>query len=73
MKLRQRTRKFLGVFIILALLFIYPAIASIIYERFLNNAPTWALLTYFAIAGFAWAIPAGAVIKWMAKPNEGED
>jgi len=67
--LRQRSRKFAGIFIILALLIIYPAIASVIYDKLLTGTPTWVLLLYFAIVGFAWAIPAGIVIKWMAKPN----
>ncbi len=75
--MRQRARKFVGIFIIIALLFIYPAIASVIYERFLSGAQAflgeayiWILLVYFAVAGFLWVIPAGIVIKWMAKPDD---
>jgi len=68
--LRQRARKFAGIFIILGLLIIYPVIASLIYEHYLTTAPTWLLLFYFAISGFFWAIPAGIIIKWMARPNK---
>jgi mannose/fructose/N-acetylgalactosamine-specific phosphotransferase system component IIC len=67
--MKQRSRKFAGIFIILGLLFIYPAIASVIYEKFLTSMPVWILLSYFAIAGLLWAVPAGIVIKWMARPD----
>ncbi|MCF6343511.1 MAG: DUF2842 domain-containing protein [Devosiaceae bacterium] len=65
----QRNRKLAGLFIMLGLLIIYPVIATIIYEKTLSNAPTWLMLSYFAVAGFAWAIPAGILIKWMARPD----
>ncbi len=55
---------------LIILLFIYPAIASLIYEKFLLGAAIWLLLIYFAIAGLLWAIPAGIVIKWMLKPEK---
>ncbi len=63
-------RKLVGLFMLIILLFIYPAIASLIYEKFLLGAAIWLLLIYFAIAGLLWAIPAGIVIKWMLKPEK---
>lgn len=64
-----RTRKFVGVWLMLGLLIAYPILAAMIYINFLPNAPVLLALTYFAIAGLAWAVPAGVIIKWMAKPD----
>ena len=68
--MQQGGRKLVGLFLLLILLFIYPAIASLIYEKFLLGAELWLLIIYFAIAGLLWAIPAGIVIKWMLKPKK---
>ncbi len=67
--LKQRNRKLLGLFLMLGLLIIYSAFAVMVYEKMLADAPDWVLIIYFAIAGFGWAIPAGVLIKWMAKPD----
>ena len=68
-KLKQRNRKLAGVFLMIGLLIIYPAFAVIFYENLLAGLNIWILLIYFAIAGLAWAIPAGLLIKWMARPD----
>lgn len=68
----QRNRKFAGIFLFLGLLIIYPAIASVVYIVLLEGLPTWLLLIYFAIAGTSWAIPAGMLIIWMARPDAEE-
>ena len=65
----QRTRKLIGTILILVLLIVYPGIATAIYMVWLQGQPTWLLLGYFAAAGLLWAVPAGVVIKWMAKPD----
>lgn len=65
----QRNRKLTGLFLMLGLLIIYPALATLLYEKLFSNSPTWLVLLYFAIAGLAWALPAGALIKWMARPD----
>lgn len=65
----QRNRKLLGTLAMIALLIIYPMLASALYERWLTGQPTWLLLAYFAIAGLGWAVPAGLLIKWMARPD----
>ena len=65
----QRSRKFAGIFLLLGSLIAYPAIASVVYEQFPKEMPTWLLLIYFAVAGMGWAVPAGMIIKWMARPD----
>jgi len=68
----QRSRKFVGVFVTLAVLVIYAWLASTIYTTWLTGAPNWVLLIYFVVAGLGWALPAGVVITWMLRPDDRE-
>jgi Protein of unknown function (DUF2842) len=75
--MKQRARKFAGIWLILGLLVVYPILATLIYTEgldvFLAKAngtlANWITLAYFIIAGLGWAFPAGVIIKWMAKPD----
>jgi Protein of unknown function (DUF2842) len=69
----QRSRKFFGVFITLAVLIAYAWVASAVYVAWVTNAPQWAVLIYFVVAGLGWALPAGAVITWMLRPDKRQD
>ena len=66
----QRNRKFLGVFLMLGLLFIYTGLATAIYVSMFTEIPTVLKLLFFAITGFGWVFPAGILIKWMARPDQ---
>ena len=66
----QRQRKFAGIWIILVLLVAYPSLVASLYADWLTWLPNWANLIFFVVAGLLWAIPAGMVIKWMARPDE---
>jgi len=68
--MKQSARKFAGIWLMIALLLIYPALAVMISAKFPDWLPTWALLLYLGVAGMAWAFPAGVIIKWMSKPDE---
>ena len=68
----QRQRKFAGTWIILALLIAYPMLVASLHAQWLSWLPNWANLVFFIIAGLVWALPAGMVIKWMARPDEKE-
>lgn len=65
----QRSRKFVGVFLLLGSLVAYPVLAVLAYELLPETTPIWLVLIYFAIAGMGWVLPAGVIIKWMARPN----
>ena len=65
----QRTRKFFGVFFILGSLGVHSIIFTAIYINWLTALPAWALIIYFAVAGTAWMLPAGAIITWMSRPD----
>lgn len=64
-----RTRKFIGVWLLLAVLFVYPLTAAILYSTYLMHLSVWPSLIIFAVVGLFWAVPAGVIIKWMAKPD----
>ena len=68
-KVTQRSRKFVGIFLLLAVLVGYSVLAGAIYANFLGGQPWWVLVTYFAVAGLLWFFPAAWVIRWMARPD----
>ncbi|GGB54894.1 hypothetical protein GCM10011316_28730 [Roseibium aquae] len=46
---------------------VYAFVAMVIGDLKLQNAGGWAIFAYYAIAGLAWVIPAGAIIWWMER------
>lgn len=64
----QSTRKLIGTVLLLVLLVAYPLAGMWVYVTFLGAAPWWGAILYALVAGLGWALPAGAVIRWMARP-----
>jgi hypothetical protein len=63
-----RTRKLLGAVVLLLFLLVYAvAVASIGAGRITEASPLLQLL-YFVVAGLAWVLPAGLLLRWMARP-----
>lgn len=63
-----RTRKLIGTVLLLVFIAVYALLAmaaAIILQ--VNDAGKWAELAYYVVAGLAWVIPAGVIIKWMQK------
>lgn len=67
----QSTRKLLGTVLILLMLVVYAWLAMEIYVGLLSGAPALGQLAYFVVAGLLWALPAGAIIRWMVRPGKG--
>lgn len=65
----QRARKLAGVFLLIGLLVAYPLLAVMVFELWIDGLPAWPVLAYFTVAGLGWALPAGLVIRWMARPD----
>ena len=65
----QRSRKFLGVLLILGSIAAWLAIGTAIYLELLQGMPWFVLIVFFAIVGMGWVFPAMAIIRWMAKDN----
>ncbi len=60
-----RAKKMIGLFLILALIFIYAIVAVTIAGATLATAPWYAHALYFALTGVLWVVPAAIIIKWM--------
>jgi hypothetical protein len=64
----QNSRKLAGTALMMLLLVGYPLIGMLVYVSFLEAAPWWGAILYALVVGLAWAIPAAAIIRWMARP-----
>ncbi|MEZ5901004.1 MAG: DUF2842 domain-containing protein [Hyphomicrobiaceae bacterium] len=66
----QRQRKFAGAILLILLITVYAllalAVAVVLQIRQANGFVEFA---YYVVAGLLWVLPAGALIKWMAKPD----
>lgn len=66
----QRQRKLAGAFALLALIAVYAILAlgvAIVLQ--VQNANKLVELAFYIVAGLAWVLPAGVLIKWMQKPD----
>lgn len=63
--LTPRTKKFIGLLIILVWLLIYSLVAMRVGVAVLPEASGLTKLFYYAIAGIAWIIPIGLLLPWM--------
>lgn len=67
--MRIRSRKLFGTIAILLLLGIYLPLAMVVgANHFAHAGVGWQVL-YFLTAGIIWVIPAGLLIRWMARPD----
>lgn len=71
-ELRQRSRKLLGTFVLIALVVVYSLVATAIATARLADASPWVHLVYFLFSGLLWVLPAMLVIRWMLRPDSEE-
>ena len=64
-----RTRKLIGTVVLLIFLTLYAWAAAAIGAGRITLAPAWAQFAFFLVAGLAWVIPAGLLIRWMQRPD----
>ena len=64
-----RTRKFIGAVILVLFLVSYALIAMALGASQIVGGPYIAQVLYFFVAGLAWIIPAGLLIRWMQRPD----
>lgn len=66
----QRQRKLTGTLLLILFITVYAllalAVAVVLQVRHANGFVEFA---YYVIAGLLWVLPAGWLIKWMAKPD----
>ncbi|PLX39326.1 MAG: DUF2842 domain-containing protein [Hyphomicrobiales bacterium] len=71
--MRQRTRKFIGMWVLVAFVIVYSLTAMLLASIILPDKATWVQIVYYMVAGFLWVIPCAPLITWMQKPNPGEE
>ncbi len=66
----QRARKFTGSILLILLIAVYAllALAAAIVLQ-IRQANGFVEFVYYVVAGLLWVLPAGLLIKWMAKPD----
>ena len=65
-----RQRKLAGTIALLVFLAIYALLAMAAAIILQVNATKTVELLYYVTAGLLWVVPAGAIIKWMQKPDD---
>jgi uncharacterized membrane protein len=63
-----RTRKLIGTVVLLAFLAAYALVVASIGAGRITTATPLAQLAFFFVAGLAWVVPAGLLIRWMQRP-----
>jgi hypothetical protein len=64
-----RIRKLIGTIALLVFLALYAWTAGVVGAGRITLAPSWAQFAYFLVAGLAWVVPAGLLIRWMQRPD----
>lgn len=67
--MNQCTRKLAGTVALLIFVTVYALLAMAAAIVLQVNAGKLTELAYYVIAGLAWVIPAGIIVKWMQKSD----
>ena len=62
-------RKLAGTVALLVFLSVYALLAMAAAIVLQVNASKAVELAYYVVAGLAWVIPAGVIVKWMQRPD----
>jgi Protein of unknown function (DUF2842) len=60
-----RLRKLVGTILLLALVAVYVLVAVVVAGAVLPEANNVVELAFYAVAGLAWVLPAGLLVRWM--------
>jgi len=66
----EKLRKLTGTLALVVLVVVYSLTAMTIAAAKLPGTSALVQLTYFAVAGLLWVLPAGAIIWWMVRPRK---
>jgi hypothetical protein len=68
-----RIRKLIGTVLLLVVLAIYSLLVAVAASAVLTGTNKVVEMLFYAIAGIAWVLPAGVLIRWMyASPKEAQ-
>jgi hypothetical protein len=65
----QRLRKLIGTVLLVAFVTAYIVVAVTIGDFRIRDASWPIQAIYFLVAGLAWVLPAGLIIRWMQRPE----
>jgi hypothetical protein len=65
--MRQRTRKLIGTFLMLALVIVWALFGMLVAQGRVVELPGYAQFLVFLFLGLVWVLPAGLLIRWMAR------
>ncbi len=65
--MRQRTRKLIGTFLMLALVIFWALFGMLVAQGRVVELPGYAQFLVFLFLGLIWVLPAGLLIRWMAR------
>jgi hypothetical protein len=72
MALSVRTKKLIGVVVILVWLPVYVLLAMAFGIRVLPHANGAVRFLYYAVAGMAWILPIGLMLPWISREPTGQ-
>jgi hypothetical protein len=67
--MRQRFRKLVGTFALLAFIALYALIVMALAATKLPSLSGLGQLVFYAVAGLLWVLPAGLIVSWMQRPD----
>jgi Protein of unknown function (DUF2842) len=71
--MRKRTRKLIGAMVMVVFVCVYALVAMALAQgRITEAGPLWQTLWY-AFLGLFWVVPLLPLIKWMERPDPGEE
>jgi hypothetical protein len=66
---RVRTRKLIGMVVLLVFLAGYALVVASIASGRITTAPPLAQFAFFLVGGLVWVLPAGLLIRWIQRPD----
>jgi len=67
--MRIRTRKFVGTVTLILFIAIYSLVVMAFAASRVVGLSYFVEVAFFLVAGLAWIIPAGLLIRWMQRPD----
>lgn len=64
-----RSRKLIGTVLLIVFVAVYALSVASIGAGRITTAPPLAQFGFFLVAGLAWVVPAGLLIRWMQRPD----
>lgn len=71
--MRKRTRKLIGALAMLVFVCVYALMAMALAQGRITEASTFWQTIWYAFLGLFWIVPLLPLIKWMERPDPGEE